>query len=139
MLRERDDATPGPHGWPSVCPPDQQREEAGACPDRFPRRRSANKRFIFSNLTTAFASLAAFRSYLRQKVLRSVVFVSWLVGSFVDLFVRSSHPATSCNGRCAAGGSAAGERQRCAARLAEVAPYERFFLVSIVCLSLLYI
>ena len=65
---------------------------------------------------------------------RSCLFVGWLMCVRwcvrLCLFV-SSHPVTGCNGRCATGGSAAGER-RCRrvamrVRLAEVALYERVF------------
>jgi len=62
---------------------------------------------------------------LRQEVLRSVVFVGWLVHLFVCWFIRSFvslHPVTSCNCRRAAGGSAVCGRRR--ARLADVAPYK---------------
>jgi len=45
----------------------------------------------------------------RQEVLRSVVFVSWLVRSFVCLFV-SSHPPTDYNGKRAAGRCGGGRR-----------------------------
>ena len=49
--------------------------------------------------------------YLRQKVLRSVVYVCWFVGSFVCSLVCSfvsSHTATACNGRRAESGSTCG-------------------------------
>ena len=62
---------------------------------------------------------------LHQEVLRSVVFVCWLVRSFVRSHVRS---LTSCHQlQCLEGGMKAALH---CALLAEVAPYERFFILS---------
>ena len=63
--------------------------------------------------------------YLHRSIRRYCDPSCLFVGLFVNVFA-SSHPATDCNGRWAAGGSAAGGR-RCE-RLAEVAPYERLFI-----------
>ena len=61
-----------------------------------------------------------------EGILLSVVFVGWFVCSLICLFV-SSHPVNSCNGRCAAGGSAAGERPALCTPGGCGAPYERFY------------
>jgi len=59
--------------------------------------------------------------YLCQEVLRSVVYVGWFVGVFVN-----SHPATVRNGRWVADGSVTGGRG-VARTWHLVAPYESLF------------
>ena len=69
-------------------------------------------KFLLHNLlrliSAAISFLCPFLTSTKV-ILRSVVFVRLFVGWLVCLFV-SSHPGTGCNGRWAAGGTAAGGR-----------------------------